>query len=154
MVAKYIPYHYDNKMTQQVFDTVPAHLKGYFAKYEERATYWRPAYYYYKLSDKFPRYELRFKVSKAYSTHRGIPKSDEISESAWIEKQLENNHYYDKQDHSSYEAYWHKRTNRTARKHWKAATKQIASRYDGVEELVEQQERYVLGRAIARKGWC
>ena len=68
---------------EQFKKQVPEHLHPYFELKETliAASAWRDSYYHqeYRLGGKFPLRDLRVKVDKVFATHRGIPKSDEIS---------------------------------------------------------------------------
>lgn len=141
----YMPYFENRRITQQVYDTVPSYLHKYFTRYTERATVWRPEYYYYKLSSTFPRYELRLKSTKSYSTHRGIPDGEAQSEYQKGRDTLNNEHYWGGR---GYEAYYHKLTNRSRRKAWNMVVKAVVktTTIEEAEEALEEQEYYAIGR--------
>jgi len=145
----YMPFYGNTRVNQATFDTVPEYLHKYFTKYTEAATVWRPEYNYYKLSSVFPLYQLRLKVDRAFSTHKGIPNGEAESEYQHIRKTLEIEHYWGSS--GRYESYNHKRCNRVTRKAWNMASKQIAKQVneDHIYEVIEHQEYLTIGR-VAR----
>lgn len=123
-------------------------LKCYFTKYER----WyppfglRPGYtlVYYKLSYKFPFHELRIKADKCYSTHRGIPKADEISRDQEIDNIFEREQYWKKRygSYDGWSRYERKRRTGSVRKAYKAILNQVCATDD--IEVYEALERHAV----------
>ena len=96
-----IPSVADAEITETHYETLDANIKRYFYKSKiDRyfSSYWarrQEGEYVYKIDiQRFPAYELELKITKAYSTHRGIPNGEAQSE-------------YDKtHDKLSQENYW------------------------------------------------
>jgi hypothetical protein len=151
-VAKnYMPYFLDTSISESTYENIPLHLKGFFSKCTERATVWRPEYYYYKLSAKFPLYELRLKVTRCYSTHRGIPNSEAQSEYTKMHQKLWRTNLALIMDNygNTHDAWYHKMQNRVQRKSWNQGLNVLSKRYDHEvsEEVVEHVEKIVSSRA-------
>lgn len=104
--------------------------QNYFdIEYTER---WGNIYKQYRLKPGFPYYETKIKVTKAYSTHRGIPQGDLISESDFLWKIMEDRRWYStKNGYSRYQDDWYPRckkamTRMQNRRRWKIALNQFS----------------------------
>lgn len=72
----------------------------------------------------FPFDKVKVRLTKAYSTHVGIPKSKEISERVQIEEKFDQNLYYVKAYGKGRGSnYWEKYEMRAKRKHWHSVLK-------------------------------
>jgi hypothetical protein len=148
----YIPYFDNTHTSSDAYQNVPDHLKSYFDRHLYPATAWRPAVPYYTLSSKFPRHELVLRVKKAWSTHRGIPKSDIISERDKLGDILRHAGYY-----SGWrgDTWYHHFQRKATRRHWKSMLQEAGKikfnawvwEEDDAPELLEKEERHLLGRS-------
>lgn len=125
----YFPYWENNSVEQKTYDEVHPRLKKYFSAVKYDATVWRPEYYRYRINSLFPKYELIIKWNKAYSTHRGIPHSEEIARHEQIHATLMANHYWCAKNcfsRWSGESAWERRYNRKlTRKHWRSCLQEV-----------------------------
>lgn len=121
------------------YEELPKDLKCFFEEYKK----YHPATWCseewtevkYRLGGKFPLHELRLKIVKAYSTHRGIPKADEISRDQEIDDILEDARFYNKRYGRSRSKWYDKRVNRNTRKRWNTVMKKVnkGAEFDEVE---------------------
>lgn len=130
-------------VTVQVWEALPANIQCYF--YRVNRSWWREEFVYRLDPARFPIYELKLKAKQAYSTHRGIPQSENESESEKIRDKLSQEKYWSiiDQNSSSYHAW---SAIRKHRKRWKQATNVLSKELDFQQwnndhyELVEKQE--------------
>jgi len=121
------------RRSEKKWEEVDHSLHKYFERVETKypATAWENerTIITYLLGGAFPIHELRVKIDQAYSTHRGIPKSDEISEATKIQEKLYQERFYEKlyYSDSSYK-YERRLALRSSRKTWKSATR-VALKY-------------------------
>jgi hypothetical protein len=153
MSRYYLPYYGGNKITEQYHNTLPSNIQRYFSKSVERATLWRPEYNYYMLNQHaFPTYELALKVTRSYSTHRGIPYSEDITRDHEISSIFEREGYYKatKYGYGKHQTWWHKIQNRVKRKSWNQGLNVLSKRYlhgEYAEDVIEYTEKVVSSRA-------
>lgn len=139
-----VRHYFEKQITVKEWEALDQRLQKYFREDTtlHAATTYRDAYttHCYKLSYTFPVSELVVNVKKAYSTHRGIPKSDEISREKEIEKTLEANMFYSKRwGKSSWSAFEQRRATRAARKAYKVICNE-ATKFDDVELTFDDLE--------------
>ncbi len=143
-------YH-DRFITPQQFDKLDERHRKYL---EKKETYYPPTAWHngitevkYRVGGAFPLHELRVKLTKAYSTHRGIPRSEEIRESEFIHDKLMEEHYWCAKyctvsNRRSKPAY-RKMEHRQFRGGWNQATRMMSKLMESKDdfETVEEFER-------------
>ena len=131
-------------------------IQRYFSRYEQKATAWRDAYNVYKVSrfnSKFPTYELKIKVTRAYSTHKGIPNGEAQAEYKRLHDMLYDAKFFCSKNGYSPWSDWHKyertRGNRIKRKSWTQELNVLTKSLDSTDnyELVEDREFRAVSRA-------
>ncbi len=138
--------HSINQLTKTLnrkqYDSLSQKAKAYF--YEDSRNAWGSTYKYYKLSRyTFPMHHIFIKVDKAYSKYKGIPKSEEWSESDKVRDIINNSHYWcSKNGFSGYIRGTEKakRTNQIQRKTWNQATKAMVTHYDPYEFFIDVED--------------
>lgn len=145
-----IPSLGDAFITPEQWSKLDERTRAYFSLYEKfhPATWARESYTEdrYRIGGRFPMHELRLHIEQVYSTHRGIPRSEEISEEKKIDNHLWSLNYYNKRwgkdGYVKHENYFIKRSLRRA---WKSMTQQVSRKSD--PEVIDDQE----GRKIKFK---
>jgi hypothetical protein len=94
-ILAHLPYWHNTltsfEIRKEKFTQVPMRLRHFF--YE--ADHWKYGCKVYRVNSwKFPKYELVYKVRKAYAGFQGIPKGNEWSEYEQLNDILKNNHYW------------------------------------------------------------
>lgn len=157
----YFPYWDTKCISQKDYDELEPRLRKYFLGEKHSATTWRPEYYTYRINQ-FPRHELVIKCTKAYSTHRGIPHSEEIAREKEIYDTLRDNRYWCAKNGFSRwggDQNWVRRYNRKlTRKHWRSCLQEVGKVdfnpwygwYGEIEredplELLEKEEKRLWG---------
>lgn len=112
---------------------------------ENRVTMSGYAYKEYRLLPGFPYYETKIKVSKTYSTHRGIPRADEIREAKIIHDALMMNNYWcaknGDQKANGRCTWFGQYMNKRVRSTWNHATRMISKNITDVDDI-ECAEKY------------
>jgi hypothetical protein len=136
----HIPNLMDRSITVEKYESLTPEMQKYFGK-SWRDTWWSGRNYYYVLDSRtFPYYELRAKIEKSWSTHRGIPRSDDQSQYDKIRRKFDYDCYWNKRWGSGNRNY--KGASMRMRKSWSRGLNVLATTLDDKEnyELIEQQE--------------
>lgn len=127
--------HTKKVLSDEKYKLLDESLKKYFTMTTRvyPASAFRDSYieYTHHLNSYFPEHQVLIKIDKAYSTHRGIPKSNLISERQKIENQFIARCYYEKlYSDSKVEKWYHKRATHSKRKAWNSVLNVSKQYYD------------------------
>lgn len=140
---------YRTYLTKEKYSLLNDKQKAYFYNFQRfvPATISKDAHYedrWELTSSKFPFDELRVKVSKCYSTHKGIPKVDELSREAEIDAVLDAEHYRVKRwprgNYGRWTSFERRQMKRSVRKRWHSILNEAAA-HDEPDVIVDYLER-------------
>jgi len=135
----------DGKLRVEEFEKLDHKEQRYFDK--QSKTYPASAYhdgfteYWYTIGGLFPIHELRIKLDTAYSTHKGIPKSDELSRESEIDKVLYNNFYWDR--NYNHKSSWERNDVEKLKRHRKRAYNTICKEISMVADKEEAEDHFI-----------
>lgn len=150
------------------WEQLDTNLKKYFYKHEKHypGNVWRDSHVIvrYKLSSSnFPIRDLVVKINKAYSTHKGIPRADDISESTKLRDELfsgKYRSYYSAKNgfRSNGPGKWYKHvTIISNRRRWKELLDEVPKRAIHrpklVESILDKKARHTINKITKNQYW-
>jgi len=145
---RYLTDHRDElfrkRLSQWQYDRLADHLKSFYSP-ENRLTYSGTPYKeYWLIQGYFPFYETTIKITKAYSTHIGIPIAENWKRSEEIHHIIrEENYWCSKNGFHNGRSKWGRRFElKTYRNKWSHATKMIAKEYQTEGVVVREWDNW------------